>query len=72
VNPARAAGRRAVAGLCVVLALASWQASAGAPVLGTHVHDLGTREPWPPPGFTSVRLWDARVTWADLEPAPND
>lgn len=38
--------------------------------LGTHVHDLGAGAAWPPSAFSVVRLWDARVAWPDLEPAP--
>src|SRR5215813_211564 len=37
---------------------------------GMHIHRSvdGTR--WPPVPFGSWRLWDAHVTWADIEPGP--
>lgn len=35
---------------------------------GLHIHRAGTLATWPAGGFGSWRLWDARVTWADLEP----
>ncbi len=37
---------------------------------GLHIHRAGALSAWPTVGFGSWRLWDARVTWADLEPQP--
>ena len=37
-------------------------------LFGLHVNDLVSNDPTVP--FGTVRLWDAGVTWRDLEPAP--
>ncbi len=42
-------------------------------LFGMHIHYIGTTAPWPttpwpPVGIPAWRLWDARVTWPDLEP----
>jgi len=36
---------------------------------GMHIHHAGKDTPWPRIGFGSWRLWDAYVSWADLEPS---
>lgn len=36
---------------------------------GMHIHNAGTKTPWPTVPIPAWRLWDAHVTWADLEPA---
>lgn len=38
---------------------------------GLHIHRFDQGTAWPQVPFGSWRLWDAYVTWADLEPAPN-
>jgi len=38
---------------------------------GLHIHRSDQGTTWPTVPFGSWRLWDAYVTWADLEPAPN-
>lgn len=35
---------------------------------GIHMHRVATTTPWPSASFGSWRLWDAYVTWPDLEP----
>lgn len=35
---------------------------------GLHIHRLADDYPWPTVEFGYLRLWDARVTWADVEP----
>jgi hypothetical protein len=35
---------------------------------GLHIHRADTGTAWPTLPFGSWRLWDARVTWADIEP----
>lgn len=35
---------------------------------GMHIHRVTTTTPWPAIPFGSWRLWDAKVTWFDLEP----
>jgi hypothetical protein len=37
---------------------------------GLHIHRADQGTSWPDIPFGSWRLWDAYVTWADLEPAP--
>ena len=44
---------------------------------GIHIHRALTapdsrRSPWPAIGVGSWRLWDADVSWADLQPGPKD
>ena len=36
---------------------------------GMHIHHADKYTPWPRIGFGSWRLWDAYVSWADLEPS---
>lgn len=36
---------------------------------GLHVHQLEQPQDWPTVRFGSIRLWDAKVAWKDLEPA---
>ena len=36
---------------------------------GLHIHNAGTKTPWPNVAVPEWRLWDAHVSWADLEPA---
>lgn len=36
---------------------------------GMHIHHADKGTPWPRIGFGSWRLWDAYVSWADLEPS---
>ena len=35
---------------------------------GIHIHHLGSTTPWPSVSVPARRLWDARVTWPDIEP----
>jgi hypothetical protein len=35
---------------------------------GMHIHHVTTTTPWPAIPFGAWRLWDAKVTWFDLEP----
>lgn len=35
---------------------------------GIHVHNNGTTRYWPALPFGSIRLWDSRVNWRDLQP----
>jgi hypothetical protein len=69
---ARLAILLAACGLGASLASGAAHAQAGAPVdphfVGTHVHDIAKDAPLPPPSVQSIRLWDSRVTWKDLEP----
>jgi hypothetical protein len=37
---------------------------------GLHIHRAASTTPWPSIPFGAWRLWDARITWADLEPQP--
>ncbi len=37
-------------------------------LFGMHIHRAATGTPWPPVPFKTWQLWDANVTWADLEP----
>ncbi len=37
-----------------------------------HIHRATTTTPWPAIPFGAWRLWDAGVTWADLEPHNNE
>ena len=36
---------------------------------GMHIHRAGSSTPWPSVPVPARRLWDARVTWPDLEPS---
>ena len=38
---------------------------------GLHIHRADQGTPWPNVPFGSWRLWDAYVTWADIQPAPD-
>jgi Glycosyl hydrolases family 39 len=38
---------------------------------GIHVHNTGPTRRWPDIPIGSIRLWDARVTWLNLEPKPD-
>ena len=38
---------------------------------GMHIHRSADGTPWPQVPFGSWRLWDAHVTWADLQPGPS-
>ena len=38
---------------------------------GLHIHHLWQDTGWPSIDFGTWRLWDAHVTWANLEPHPN-
>lgn len=38
---------------------------------GMHIHRAAEGTAWPSVPFGSWRLWDAHVTWADLEPGPH-
>lgn len=38
---------------------------------GMHIHRADRGTPWPGRQIGSWRLWDANVTWADLEPIPD-
>lgn len=35
---------------------------------GMHIHNADTRTPWPSARFGSWRLWDAHVSWPQLQP----
>jgi hypothetical protein len=35
---------------------------------GMHMHEAATTTPWPAVPFAAWRLWDAGVSWAELEP----
>jgi hypothetical protein len=37
---------------------------------GTHIHHAASGTPWPAVTFAGWRLWDAGVTWPQLEPEP--
>src|SRR5579864_2506756 len=37
-------------------------------LFGMHIHRAGSTTPWPTVPVPARRLWDARVTWPDLEP----
>ncbi len=37
-------------------------------LFGMHIHRAASTTPWPAVPFAAWRLWDASVTWADLEP----
>lgn len=39
------------------------------PFFGLHMHRAGSGTAWPDAAFGAWRLWDARVTWPDLQPA---
>ncbi|MEO6712229.1 MAG: hypothetical protein ABIM89_02235 [Mycobacteriales bacterium] len=56
------------AGLAVSAAPASAAAPIGPGLFGLHVNDLVGHYPTVP--FGTIRLWDAGVTWRDLEPSP--
>ena len=71
VSPGWRRGVRA-AGLAVLGAvmLAALPARAVPPeYFGLHIHHLGKGTNWPEPGPGSLRAWDARVTWADVQPS---
>ena len=36
---------------------------------GMHIHRAGSSTPWPSVPVSARRLWDARVTWPDIEPS---
>jgi GH35 family endo-1,4-beta-xylanase len=36
---------------------------------GLHIHRVTGKTPWPPLAVPTWRLWDAHVTWPDLEPS---
>jgi len=38
---------------------------------GLHIHHLGTQTTWPNMPVPEWRLWDAFVTWQDIEPSKN-
>lgn len=38
---------------------------------GMHIHRAAEGTAWPSVPFGSWRLWDAHVTWADIEPGPH-
>ncbi len=38
---------------------------------GMHIHRSAEGTPWPDVPFGSWRLWDAHVTWSDLQPGPH-
>jgi hypothetical protein len=38
---------------------------------GLHIHRATTGSPWPDVPFGAWRLWDARVSWPHLQPAPD-
>jgi hypothetical protein len=38
-------------------------------LFGMHIHRAGSTTPWPSVPVPARRLWDARVTWPDLEPS---
>lgn len=46
----------------------SASAPVGRPFFGIHIHRADRGTSWPAVPFGSWRLWDANVTWADLEP----
>jgi hypothetical protein len=37
-------------------------------LFGMHIHHIGTYTPWPAVPFGTWRLWDAYVSWPNLEP----
>ena len=37
-------------------------------LFGMHIHHLGTYTPWPAVPFGTWRLWDAYVSWPNIEP----
>jgi Glycosyl hydrolases family 39 len=39
-----------------------------ATLFGMHMHHAGDTTPWPAVSFGAWRLWDAYVSWSDLEP----
>jgi hypothetical protein len=39
-----------------------------ASLFGMHIHRIGSGTPWPVVPMAGWRLWDAHVTWLDLEP----
>jgi hypothetical protein len=39
-----------------------------ASLFGMHIHRIGAGTPWPAVPIAGWRLWDAHVTWPDLEP----
>lgn len=47
------------------------EAGVPASYFGFHAHHLDGDTPWPTAGFGAYRAWDARVRWADLQPAPD-
>ncbi len=38
-------------------------------LFGMHIHNIGTYTPWPTVPFGTWRLWDASVSWPNLEPS---
>lgn len=38
-------------------------------LFGMHIHRAGSSTPWPSVPVPERRLWDARVTWPDIEPS---
>jgi Glycosyl hydrolase catalytic core len=43
-----------------------------ATLFGMHIHRATTTTPWPSVAFGTLRLWDAGVDWASLEPEKGD
>jgi len=73
--------RAALRGASALVATAILTACSGAPtpisvpsatippsLFGMHIHRAASTTPWPAAPFAAWRLWDASVTWADLEP----
>jgi len=62
--------------LITFLAFSTVSVACGAAVtadfFGLHIHRADRGTAWPAVTFGSWRLWDAHVTWADLEPKQNE
>ena len=59
------------AGLLLVCATLVAPASAEPMVWGIHAHNPSNIPAAAATGYTAIRLWDTRTTWADLAPAKN-
>ncbi|MGK2907963.1 MAG: GH39 family glycosyl hydrolase [Desulfuromonadales bacterium] len=44
----------------------------GSQYFGLHMHRAASTTPWPSVPFSSWRLWDAHVQWAEMEPRPGE
>ena len=61
-----------ISGLCILISACSGAVANPTPVpreyFGMHMHRTTTLDTWPNVEFATWRLWDAGVTWANLEP----